>query len=252
MRTDEDRMKFTRGLLRSSSVVVLLALLPMLAAMAGARAAGVELEGSRVELPLPPSQCALDAADKRDAAVIDFVKGTQTGRNAVLLVFAPCDQLQAYRAGRLAADDLSRAFWAALADDPARPGRPRQFRGLARVDFVKGWAAALADPKRVRQGANTAMEEMEQRLKQLGTEMRVTAPEMAVLAADEEAIYVAMIFTETHGGKTTAYSLVSATTLIAGYGVSLYLTEDPPRAGVYHRLQATAQSLIRAAIAATF
>jgi hypothetical protein len=228
-----------------------IASLAVFATMASADAASVNIEGRRYELPLPSGHCALDDANKRDAAVIRLMKTTQAGRNAVLLVFAPCAQLQAYRTGQLAAEGLSRNYWTALADDRSKPGQIRKFAPLTRSDYIKGWTSALTDPKRVRQGEDTAYNEMEQRLKQLGAQAQLSKAEMSLLAADQEAFYVAIIFGETQpGGKPQVYSIVSANTLIAGYGISVYLTEDPARPGIYRRLQAAGQTLIRGAIAA--
>lgn len=59
----------------------------------------VSIGGSSIELTLPEGHCAMSRDDDRDRRVIELVEGATGGANEVVLAFADCDHLTAWRNG---------------------------------------------------------------------------------------------------------------------------------------------------------
>lgn len=189
----------------------------------------ISVHGTNVVFPVPEGHCALTKRHKADKKAIELIERVNEGRNSVLMIFADCKQLEAYRTE---ASDLSN-YGSYLAPRSARkPVRmPRaQFAAIIATQFEKQ-KAAIAQ----------AQEEAMRRVKATGLNTEIQEyVHLGLLHRDDNAAYTGLLQTwHTDGTADTRVAAVTALTLVRERVISINLSA--PHAG-----EATVKALLDA------
>jgi len=145
----------------------------------------VDVGGSEVGLVLPEGFCKLEKKNPSDARLISMIARMNAGRGKLYLSVAKCDQLKAWRAGRIKTlDDYGFVMV------PIRAVR-RKIRA-PRAAFVKTMERQLNKVSAQRRRAIKAS--MRRRVRALGTSLRLNETKiLGVLKADDTAVHVGVM-----------------------------------------------------------
>jgi hypothetical protein len=179
----------------------------------------ISVHGTNVIFPVPEGHCALTKRHSADKKAIELIERVNQGRNTVLMMFAECKQLEAYRSD---AGDLSN-YGSYLAPrsarKPVRMPRPR-FVEIIGAQFEKQ-KAAIAQ----------AQEEAKRRVKATGLNTEIQKnTNLGLIHRDDNAAYTGLVQTwHTKGAADTRIAAVTALTLVRERVISINLTA--PHAG---------------------
>lgn len=213
----------------------------LLVVMGCSAAAGthrVSVLGADVVLSIPKGHCALDKHNRADNEVISALEQVNAGRNAILLMFADCKELETYRATGESVSN-SGVYMA--------PGSARQPVRMSRAQFV----AKVAEVFRQQQPlVAKGHEEAKRRVKAHGAEIDQNVS-LGLLRSDETALYTGVMQTwQVEGGGKVQVATVTGLTVVRERVISINLSADYKGRDTVTALLATQRGLIRALIAA--
>lgn len=193
---------------RKMKKLTILAGVAALAVTATAASAPVTLRVGDQWTTMDPGDDHCQLSEKHEEkTVIDQLRQLNAGRNEVLSLFAPCADIQAYRAGH---GDLSNASFLLA---PYLEGKLLPWPSSDRREFLTFFEKVMSkgvDPARVKRLLDKLNRETE----------GVTIPEpvmLGILDADETAVYQGLLLPSGDGTKPMAG--VVATTLVGRYVV---------------------------------
>jgi len=216
-------------------------LLLAIGSAAGAKDARIaSVLGADVVLPVPKGYCALNKENPADKEVISSIEQVNAGRNTVLMTFADCKQLQAFRTE---GQDLSN-YGGYLA-----PASVRQPVKTPRAQFVADFAKVFKQQKGL---VDQAVEEAKRRVKaqNAGTEIEQNV-NLGLLHSDETAVYTGVSQTwQVEGGGKTQIVTVAGLTLVRERVISVNLSAPGNGKDAVNALLAVQRGIVRALIAA--
>lgn len=179
----------------------------------------ISVHGTNVVFPVPNGHCALTKQHSADRKAIALIEQVNRGRNTLLMMFAECKQLEAYRSE---AGDLSN-YGSYLAPRSARKPvkMPRtRFAKIIGAQFEKQKAAIAK-----------AQEEANQRVKATGMNTQIQENKhLGLIHRDDNAAYTGLVQTwHAEGTADTRIAAVTALTLVRERVISINLSA--PHAG---------------------
>ncbi|HWA45377.1 MAG TPA: hypothetical protein VHA10_19300 [Hypericibacter adhaerens] len=188
-----------------------------------AEAEQVQVGGRFLSIEPPQGYCALDRTKPQDARVMQAVENAQADRNRVLMHFVPCNEIEAWRAGRLTSYSVYGNVAVQLEN-----GQPR-VAGMSRGDFINAMQSQMPklDTKEVESEINARLQGMKLSDTQL----------LGVVDKDRNGLYIALAMTASAGGQDMAKAGVTSFTLLGPFVVNTNMaTAAAP--GAYDKLLA--------------
>lgn len=165
----------------------------------------VNVGGTEIGLTLPAGFCKLDKSNPNDARLIGMIGKMNRGRGNLYLSVAHCEQLKAWRAGRMKTlDDYGFVM-------VPRKAIRRKIR-TSRARFVKTMEKQLNRVTDLRRRAIKAS--MRRRVRSLNTSLRLNQTKiLGVLKADDVAVHVGVLqkLQTEYGDKKTIVGSFGAT-----------------------------------------
>lgn len=196
--------------------------------------------GADVVLPVPKGYCVLNKENPADKAVISSMEQLNAGSNTVLLMFADCKQLTAFRTK---GEDLAN-YGSYLA-----PASRREPLKMPRARFVAEMAKALKERKDL---TDQAAAEAKRRVKaqDTGTEIDQTVI-LGLLHSDDTGAYIGLLQTwQVDGNGKTQQTTVSGLTLVRERVISVNLAAPGHNRDTVNALLAAQRGIVKALIAA--
>ena len=196
--------------------------------------------GADVVLPVPKGYCALNKENPADKEVISSIEQVNAGRNTVLMVFADCKQLQAFRTK---GQDLSNS------GSYMTPASRREPLKMPRARFVAEMAKVL---KQEKGPMDQAVEEAKRRAKaqETGTEIDQNV-NLGLLHSDDTGAYMGVLQTlQVDGGGKTQVAIVAGLTLVRERVISVNLAAPGHGRDTVNALLAAQRAIVKALIAA--
>lgn len=145
----------------------------------------IDVGGTELGLALPAGFCKLDTSNANDARLIGMIKKMNRGRGTLYLSVANCEQLKAWRAGRMRTLD---DYGFIMVPRKAIRGKIR----TSRAKFVKAMERRLNQMTDRRRRAMKAS--MRRRVRALNTTLRLNQTKiLGVLKADDTAVHVGVM-----------------------------------------------------------
>jgi hypothetical protein len=195
--------------------------------------------GADVVLSIPKGYCPLDKTTPADKAAISTLEQVNAGRNAILLMFADCKQLEAFRTMGQSLSN-SGAYMA-----PASARRPIK---TSRAQFV----AEIAQVIKQRQLPAKGHEEAKQRVKELNAGVEIARNvDLGLLHSDDTAVYTGVLQTwQAEGGGTIQVVTIASLTLVRERVISVNLSVPVDGKDPVPALLAAQRGIVKALIAA--
>ena len=203
---------------RTASVVLVIGLAsPGLAVAEDTRT--ISVNGNKIVFPVPAGHCALTKQHDADKKAISMIERVNENRNIVLMIFAECRQLTAFRSQKGDLSNYGSYFSPRSAHKPVKMPRAR-FARVIGMQFEKQKAAI-----------EKAHEEAKRRVKATGTGREIQENvNLGLIDRDDNAAYTGLLQTwQVEGSTTTQIAAVTALTLVRERVISINL--NAPHAG---------------------
>jgi len=174
----------------------------------------VSVHGTNVVFPVPDGHCALSKQHEADKRALALIEQVNKGRNTVLMMFADCKQLQAFRSD---GGDLSN-YGSYLA--------PRSARKPVRMPRARFTTIIGAQFEKQKAAIERAQEEAKQRVKATGLNSEIQENiHLGLLHRDRNAAYTGLLqIWRTEGAQDTKIAAVTALTLVRERVISINLS----------------------------
>lgn len=179
----------------------------------------ISVNGTKIVFPVPAGHCALTKQHDADKKAISIIERVNENRNIVLMIFAECRQLTAFRSQKGDLSNYGSYFSPRSARKPVKMPRAR-FAKVIGKQFEKQKATI-----------EKAQEEAKRRVKAAGTGREIQKNEnLGLIDRDDDAAYTGMLQTwQVEGSATTRVAAVTALTLVRERIISINL--NAPHAG---------------------
>jgi hypothetical protein len=207
-------------------------LLILLGAAGAAHAETLYVDGAALVVTAPPGYC-----NDQEPALLAFLQQTAVQRRPITIA-APCDELQAFKAGSL--PRLQRYIvWSV---ETTESGAALTMPGVSRTEFADGMASSLPVLD-----LSEVMKEANEGLGAIGLAAEIRSP--GLIDRDPDAIYIASVLNYSGGGETSnPIAVVVAFATIDGFSLTINAYDDLRNGGTFSELLGLVKPVMRSTL----